>query len=60
MQIDGHENKSYDDADINTLAEIIANFIIVNILKVEKSSLSKATPTSRFCKEVKTDKMEVG
>jgi hypothetical protein len=60
MQLESHEKKKIEKTDIDALAEIIAIFIIENILKDEKSTLAKTSTASRFCQETETDKMEVG
>ena len=60
MQIESHDKNNIEKTDIDTLAEIIATFIIENILKDEKSTFAKAPTASRFCQETETDKMEVG
>ena len=60
MQIESHEKNKIEKTDIDTLAEIIAIFIIENILKDEKSIFAKTPNASRFCQETETDKMEIG
>ena len=60
MQIESHDKNNIEKTDIDTLAEIIATFIIENILKDEKSTLAKKPTASRFCQETETDKMEIG
>jgi hypothetical protein len=60
MQIESHDKNNIEKTDIDTLAEIIATFIIENILKDEKSTFAKIPTASRFCQETETDKMEVG
>jgi hypothetical protein len=60
MQIEGHDKNKIENNDIDTLAEIIAIFIIENILKDEKSNFAKTPTASRFCQETETNKMEIG
>ncbi len=51
MQIENQEKNKIEKTDIDTLAEIIATFIIENILEDEKSTLAKTPNSSRFCQE---------
>ena len=60
MQIESHDKNKIEKTYIDTLAEIIATFIIEKILKDEKSTFAKKPTASRFCQETETDKMEVG
>ena len=60
MQIESHDKNNIEKTDIDTLAEIIATFIIENILKDEKSIFATTPTASKFCLETETDKMEVG
>jgi hypothetical protein len=59
MQLESPEKKEIEKNDIDTLAEIIATFIIENILKDEKSTLAKISTASRFCQETEASKMAV-
>lgn len=60
MQIESHDKTTFQTSDIDTLAEIIAAFIIENILNDEKSNFPKPSSASRFCQTAKTDEMEIG
>ena len=48
MQIESHDKNKIEKTDIDTLAEIIAIFIIENILKDEKSTTTKKSTAPRF------------
>lgn len=60
MQIESHDKNKIEKTYIDTLAEIIATFIIEKILKDEKSTFATTPTASRFCLETETDKMEIG
>jgi hypothetical protein len=51
MQIESNDKNKIEKTDIDTLAEIIATFIIENILKDEKSTFATTPTASRFCQE---------
>jgi hypothetical protein len=59
MQINSLKSEEIKNYEIDILAEVIAHFIVENILKDEKQFTSKTRPTSTICKETEASKMEI-
>ena len=59
MQIKCQKEQTYNDVELDLLAEIIANFILENILKDETPIYSEQSDSSKLRKKAEGDQVEV-